>query len=200
MNSPYSVSINDAISIVLNMSYQPGNTSLPEMIGYFREEAESKRDGAKNDDERRGYAAQAHMHLFREGLARALIDALEKELHKVHVGHETLIEVDGQSTPGEEKLVTASVLAWAENIGFGISNWSPPRLWRRRSERVFSTEYLDILDDVIATWFEEGGAEYIPNVTPKKELLKAWIKEKYGEFSDRVIDSMATMLIHQTIQ
>jgi hypothetical protein len=197
--SPHSVSINDAISIILNMPFQPGNTTLPEMIGFFREEADANRDRALTEEDRNRFAAQATMHKYREELARSLIDALENEVKKVYAGQKSVVELDTSAAPGEEKLVTASVLAWAEDIGFGISNWSPPRFWRRKSARTYSTEYLDILDDLIATWFEEDGEKYSPNYTPKKDALRLWATTKYGVISEKVLDAMMTMVIHPQI-
>lgn len=184
--------------IILNVPFQPGNTTLPEMIGFFREEAESKRDRALTEEDRNGFTAQAEMHLHREKLARSLINALENEVKKVYAGQESLVELDTSTAPGEEKLVTASLLEWAGQIGFGISDWSPPCFWRRKSLRTYRTEYLGVLDDLIATWFEEGGESFSPNNTQKKDALRLWVSEKY-DISEKVLDAMMTMVIHPQI-
>jgi hypothetical protein len=190
---PPDLSIDDAIALILNIDYLPGSNGVLEMFSYFKEEVESKHDHAKTPDERRKYAGHILMHQFREGLARAIFDAIDAEISAIRNGGISELELV-DNTFGNERLVTASVCEWASQRGFGIYGWKLPRFWRKASIRSFSTEYLDILDDVIATFCEEGGEYYEPGVTPKKEVISNWITGKYGAISDKVIDVIGTMI------
>ena len=113
---PTTLSVNDAAALMLNISYLPGANDLLEMLSFFREEAQSKHDHAKSQDEREKYAAHIAMYLCREGLARSLIQAIDSELHNIRNGQESKLEVV-EVTFGSEKLVTASVCEWAADMG-----------------------------------------------------------------------------------
>ena len=192
-NLPPSLSVNDAAALILNISYLPGSNDLLEMISHFREEAEVNRDSADNSDDREKYNCQAAIHLCREGLARSMIQAVRDELDALSKGKESILEV-ADSTFGSEKLVTASVGAWAEHMGFGIGGWEMPRHWRKKVERNYSTEYMDIIDDVVAAFCEEGGEHYEPGIEPNNSAVTAYINEKYGKLSERIITSIATIV------
>jgi hypothetical protein len=191
---PTTLSVNDAAALMLNISYIPGTNDLLEMLSFFREEAESKHDHAKSQDERDKYTAHIAMYLCREGLARSLIQAIDSELSNIRKGQESLLEVV-EAPFGSEKLVTSSVCAWAAHMGFGIEGWEPPRFWRKAHDRSYQTEYLAILDDVIATFCEEGGEHYEPGIIPNKAAIKAWVQDKYGmDVSNKVLDVIPTLL------
>ncbi len=164
------------------------------MLSYFREEAQSRHDHSDNSDDRNKYASHIAMYLCREGLARALIEAISVELKAIGKGEESTLEVEDH-TIGSEKLVTASVCDWAQEKGFHIEGWETPRHWRRKSERAYSTEYLDIIDDVIAAFCEPGGEHYQEGVAPKNEAINVYISEKYGlSLSANVIGSISTIV------
>jgi len=191
---PPTLSVDDAAALMLNISYIPGSNDLLEMLSFFREEAQSKYDHAKSQDEREKYAAHIVMYLCREGLARSLIQAIDSELHSIRNGQESKLEVV-EVQFGSEKLVTASVCAWAADMGFGIEGWDPPRFWRRAQDRSYQTEYLAVLDDVIATFCEEGGEHYEPGIIPKKPAIIHWVQDKYGtNVSNKVLDVIPTLL------
>ena len=163
------------------------------MISHFRDEAEGKRDSADNSDDREKYDCQSVLHLCREGLARSMIQAIGHELDALGKGKESILEV-ADSTFGSEKLVTASVGAWAQHMGFGIEGWVTPRHWRKKSERNYSTDYLDIIDDVVATFCEEGGEYYEPGIEPNNAAVTSYVNGKYGKLSERIITSIATIV------
>ena len=191
---PTTLSVNDAAALILNISYLPGTNDLLEMLSFFTEEAQSKHDHAKSQDERDKYTALIAMYICREGSARALIQAIDSELHNIRNGQESKLEVV-EVQFGSEKLVTASVCAWAADMGFGIEGWEPPRFWRKTQDRSYQTEYLAILDDVIATFCEEGGEHYEPEIIPKKIAIKNWVQTKYGtNVSNKVLDVIPTLL------
>lgn len=190
---PPELSIDDAVALILNIDFLPGSTDLLDMLSYFREESESKQDYATSTDERSKQQGYVLMHQFREGLARAILDAIDAELSTIKKGGISELELV-DDTFGSERLVTASVLHWAAYHGFGMRGWVAPRFWRRSAQRTYSTEFLDILDDVIATFCEEGGEHYEHGVIPKKEVVSSWINEKYGVISDKVVDAMGTMI------
>jgi hypothetical protein len=192
-NLPPALSVNDAAALILNISYLPGSNDLLAMISHFREEAEDNRDSADNSDDREKYNCQAVIHLCREGLARSMIQAIGHELDALGKGKESILEL-ADSTFGSEKFVTASVLAWAEQIGFGIQGWTVPRHWRKKTERSYSSEYLDIVDDVIATFCEEGGEGYYPGRQPKVESILEYIRNKYGNLSARIVTAIPTIV------
>lgn len=196
---PSSVSVNDAAALILNMSYQPGTNDLIHMMSHFREEAEAKRDNATDPDEREIYNCQAAMHLCREGLARSLIEAMNVEFGAIGAGKESILEID-ENAFGSEKLKTASVLEWAENIGFGARGWKMPTHWRKKNERNYSSEYLDIIDDVIATFCEEGGEGYYPGRQPKVDGILEYIRNKYGNLSARIVTAIPTIVRRGTIE
>ena len=126
-------------------------------------------------------------------MAQALFDLINAEIDKVRSDEESLLEIE-DDTFGSEKLVTASVCAWAYDIGFYIEGWKAPRHWRKKTERNYTSEYLDIIDDVISTFCEEGGDHYTPGRPPKNDAVIAYIKEKYGTFSDKIMTSIATVV------
>ena len=190
---PKSLSIEDAAALILNIDFLPGSNRLREMLSYFMEEAESNRDKASAQDERKKYDAMMVMHQYRFVFAKAVLDAIDAELDAINNGRDSILELEDE-TFGSEQLVTASVFSWAARNGFGIRGWTAPRFWRKASERSFSTEYLDIIDDVIATFCEEGGEHYSPGVTPKKEAITHWVTEKYGSVSDKVLDVIGTII------
>lgn len=190
---PSAVSVDDAIALILNIDYLPGSTSPIEMFSYFHQEAEVRRDQATNAVERDKYDCLAVMHGARQLLGRSILDALDAEISSIRKGATSYLEVIDDEFGGE-RLVTASVLEWAKQNGFGVDGWAMPRHWRRATSRTFSTEYLDILDDVIATFCEEGGEYYQPGVPPKKEVITHWVREKYGEVSDKVLDVLGTLI------
>ena len=104
------------------------------MLSFFTEEAESKHDHAKSQDERDKNTAHISMYTSREELARALIQAIDSELSNIKNGQESLLEVV-ELQFGSEKLVTSSVCAWAADMGFGIEGWETPRFWRKAQDR-----------------------------------------------------------------
>lgn len=190
---PESISIDDAVALILGFSYTPGTHSLLDMLSYFREEAESKFDYAETQLERDKYKALVSVYRHRESLAFSLYKAISAELNNIDQKKKSTLEVS-DGTFNSEKLVTASVCSWAYDLGFGIEGWQPPRFWRKKGERNYSTEYLDILDDVIATFCEEGGEYYQSGITPKKEAVITWIEGKYGPLSKKVLDVIATLI------
>lgn len=190
---PESISVDDAVALILGFSYTPGTNSLLNMLSYFREEAESKLDHAETDLERNKYKSLVILYQCREELAASLYRAIQAELDMINKQQESILEVS-DGTFNSEKLVTASVCEWAYDMGFGIEGWQPPRFWRKKGERLYSTEYLDILDDVIATFCEEGGEHYQSGITPKKEVVITWIEDKYGPLSKKVLDVIATLI------
>ena len=191
---PSTLSVEDAAALILNISYLPGTNSLLEMLSYFIEEAEAKLDNADSQEEREKYEALRVMYTCREDMARTLIGAIQAELDSISKGKPSILEV-ADSTFGSEKLVTPSVFAWAYEIGFGLPDWRPPRFWRKASDRRYQSEYLSIVDDVIATFLEEGGEHYDAGVVPKKAVVTEWIREQYGQnLSDKVLDSIATVI------
>jgi hypothetical protein len=190
---PSSVSVHDAAALILNMSYLPGTNDLIDMISHFREEAGVERDNATDPGEREKYNCQAIMHLCREGLARSLIEAIELEFSAISAGKESILEID-ENAFGSEKFKTTSILAWAENIGFGIQGWKMPAHWRKKNRRTYSTEFLDIIDDVIATFCEEGGENYSPDTEPRNYMIVDYIKEKYGPLSEKIMTSIPTIV------
>ena len=191
---PTTLSVNDAAALILNISYLPGANDLLEMLSYFTEEAQSKHDHAESKDEREKYTVLTAMYICREGLARALIESINSELHNIRNGQESKLEV-AEVQFGSEKLITSSVCAWAAYMGFGIEGWEPPRFWRKAQDRSYQTEYLAILDDVIATFYEEGGEHYEPGIIPKKSAVTSWAQDKYGtHVSNKVLDVIHTLL------
>jgi hypothetical protein len=189
---PPSVTIDEAAALILNISYLPGDAGLLEMLQYFREEAEAQYDKAQTMVDRQRFESRIRLFAYRADLAQQIIATIGAELAAIDKGRDSLLEVvDGSF--GHEKLGTGSVYAWAEHIGFGIGDWEPPRFWRPASERQFRTEWLSILDHVIATFCEKGGEHYSAT-PPKKDVVKAWIREHYGDLSDKVLDAMATMI------
>jgi hypothetical protein len=181
---PRTLSIEDAAALILNIDFLPGSNRLREMLSYFMEEAESNRDKARTYAERNKYEVMLVMHQYRFVLAKAVLDAIDAELDAINNGRDSILELE-DDTFGSEQLVTSSVLSWAAHNGFGIRGWTAPRFWRKASERSFSTEYLDIIDDVIATFCEEGGMYYSPGKTPKKDAITLWVTEKYGSVSEK---------------
>ena len=190
---PPFLSINDAVSLIINLPYQPGTTDVLEMLSYFREQAEANLDHAKTSEDKEKYRAQVAIYLTREAMARSLMQAIGLEISAISKGKESTLEIE-EGGFGSEKLVTASVYAWADEMAFHTHGWEPPRHWRKKSERTFSTDYLDILDDVIATFCEEGGEEYVPNNKLQKAAVSAWIKGKYPGTSEKVNDVIGTLL------
>ena len=190
---PLTLSINEAVSFIINLPYQPGTTNVLEMLSYLREEAESKRDHAKTAEEKQKFQAYVSVYLTREAMARSLMQAIDSETLAVEKGEESILEM-ADHTIGSVKFVTASVCAWASAKGFHIDGWETPRHWRKKSERSFSSDYLDILDDVIATFCEEGGEHYQPKTNTLKSAVSAWIKEKYPKTSEKVNDVIGTII------
>jgi hypothetical protein len=190
---PESISIDDAVALILSFSYTPGTNSLRDMFSYFKEDAESKLDHAVTQFERDKYNTLLNLYEIRIELAEALYAVIGVELNNIRQKKESALEVYDDRF-NSEKLVTASVCSWAYDLGFGIEGWQPPRFWRKKGERNYSTEYLDILDDVIATFCEEGGEYYQSGITPKKEAVITWIEGKYGPLSKKVLDVIATLI------
>lgn len=190
---PSSLTINDAVALLLKISYIPGITDLLTMISYFIEEAESKLDNAIDLNEKDKYRALVSTHIMREGLARSLMGAIEAEITIINQGKNSLLEIQ-YNTFGSEKLVTSSVCAWGDHMGFGIEGWVPPRFWRKKEDRSHQTEYLHILDHIIETFCEEGGKHYEPGELLKNKVISAWVTEEYGELSDKVISTMCTII------
>lgn len=190
---PATLTVNDAVALVVNISFLPGTTNLLEMLSQFTEGAEIELDRTKTKSERVKFTSHRVMYQCRELLAQSIVAAINVEIDCIDDGKESTLEVANDEF-GSKKLVTASVCAWANELGFWIDGWETPRFWRKSSERNYSTEYLDILDDVIATFCEEGGEHYKPGQEPKNALVSAWIKEKYGPLSDKVIGAMGTLI------
>jgi hypothetical protein len=190
---PPTISVEDAAALMVNISYLPGTNGLLEMLSYFTEDALAKLDNADSQEERNKYEALWRMYVCREGMARTLIGTIQAELDSISKGKPSILEV-ADSTFGSEKLVTPSVFAWAADIGFGLPDWRPPRFWRKASDRSYQSAYLSIVDDVIATFLEEGGEHYDGNI-PKKAAVTEWVRQQYGKnLSDKVLDAIATVI------
>jgi hypothetical protein len=190
---PKTLSINDAAALVMNISFLPNSTDLVEMLEYFQEEAESKYDKATGSDEKIKYKSHIAMTSTRVKMGKEVLAAINSELTCINNGEESLLKVE-ENNFGSEKLDTESVLYWASVYGFGIQGWEPPRFWRKATERRHNTEYLSVLDDVIATFCEEGGEHYIKNTEPQKSAVSTWIKGKYSFTSEKVRDAIGTII------
>lgn len=190
---PSILSVNDAVSLIINLPCQPGATDVLEMLSYFREEAESNLDHAENSDDRKKYTAQVTLYLTREAMARSLMEAIGSELSAISKGRESILEVEDDSF-GSEKLITASVCAWADDMGFHIEGWKPPGHWRKKKDRSYTSEYLDIVDDVIATFCEENGEWFYPGAVPTNENIIDYINGKYGQLSEKIVTSIPTIV------
>lgn len=169
------------------------------MLSYFKEEAESNFDHAKDQLERIKYQNLVEMYEYRENLARSLYKAIEAELSDLKKGLGSELEISDKNF-GHEKLVTSSVCSWAYYMGFGIPGWQPPRFWRKKNERYYNTEYLSLIDDVIATYFEEGGEHFKKKGLEKKQALISDIQNKYKSttnevLSYKIVDVIATILL-----
>lgn len=190
---PPTLTVMDASALLMNISYLPGENDLLQMLSFFTEEAESNLDHAITKEERAIFGSRMLMYQHREALAQSIIAAINAELDSINNGEKSKIEV-ADDTFGSEKLVTASVYAWADEMGFGIAGWEAPRFWRKASKRRHNTEYLSILDDVIATFCEEGGEHYESGKEPTNAVVSAWITDKYGHLSEKVIGAMGTII------
>jgi hypothetical protein len=190
---PETLSVDDAVALIINLPYTPGGINPMQMLAYFTEESAAMLDSAKTPEDKELCRYQLKTHQVREQLAEAIYDLLVTEIDRVRKGKPDTLEL-AEDSIGSEKLVTASVCDWAHNKGFHIEGWSTPRHWRKKNERSYSTAYLDIVDDVIANFCEELGNHYAENGQPKKEAVMAWIKEKYPETSAKVNDAIATII------
>jgi len=190
---PPFLSVNDAVSLMINLPYQPGTTDVLEMLSHFREEAESRLDHAETTEEREKYKAHVALYLTREAMARSLMEAIQSELSGLSKGRGSILEVE-DDTFGSEKLVTASVCAWAYDMGFYVEGWVTPRHWRKKKDRSYTSDYLDIIDDVIATFCEEGGEHFIPEKEPKNDAVELYIRQNYGDFSRKILTSISTIV------
>ena len=91
---PPFLSVSDAIALMLNLSYTPGDVSPTHMFSYFTEESESKYDHASTPGEKEKYRYQLKTHKNREKMAEALIDLINTEIDKVRRGDESVLEIE----------------------------------------------------------------------------------------------------------
>lgn len=196
---PESLSLNDAAALIMNLSFMPGDNDLLDMLEYFREEAESLYDHAEDPVEKRRLTHQIDMHNARLAMAISLFDALNAELDCIRNGIDSKLKIDEDSF-GSEKLLTASVIDWATHIGFGIGGWKPPRFWRKKSDRGYSTEYLDIIDDVVETFCVAGGDHYVPNRKPTNDLIALYVHDKYSQRPDKIISDKTISTIGTVVR
>lgn len=120
--TPPSVTIEEAVSRMVNMDYIPPGLTLLEMTGAFLEEAEVEYENAKIDRMSEGRIAHFKSRMdscsARHELVQRLLDSLQHEINNPKGS----IIVCGNTYSGEQRITLESVSDWAaDRYGIGIS-------------------------------------------------------------------------------
>ncbi len=193
---PDTLSIEEAIAVMINLPSINAGDDIEPILDKIFEESEAKFAEAKDQHTRDVWSTIIKLHFYRLQLAMLLKEVLEDELHSLKQGYESKLRID-KFTPEPHDIATSSLVDWAKDIKFGIKNFTIQRQWRSFRGRRYSTPYLEIIDDVIEHFYEEGGSGYDENQVPPNKKIQSFIKKNYKSTPEHMIESICTILKKQ---
>ena len=122
---PKTLSVDDAVALLINQNDWPCDTSLFNMLSYFREEAEVNLGNAETDEEQKKYKRLLGIHINREDFANGLYKLINDEIDAIKNGRASKLIIDDSSF-GSVKLNTASFCRWSAQMGVSPYGWETP--------------------------------------------------------------------------
>lgn len=190
---PETLSLDEAVAFMINLPFVPEKYSIKDLLEGFRNDAENSFHMAKENIEKDLYNKLCEIQDLRMELARCVREAIAIEMDLVRDGYSSKLKVD-TSTFTADKIITPSLIEWADDIGFGITGWKFNPRWRKAGDRRFSTEYLEIIDEIIKEFYEEGGNSYDKNKPPTNAQISVYIEKIKPGLSKKMIESICTIL------
>ncbi len=190
---PETLSIDEAVAFMINLPFVPTKCSMEELLDALSAEAHNKYVDARSKIEKNLHMTLSEMQDHRITLVKIIKKVLISEIGLIKNGYDSVLRLDEPNSISG-RIITPSLLEWGERIGFEITGWKFHPRWRRKEERRFSTPYLEIIDEVIREFYEEGGKNYDPNKPPKNEEIKTFIHEREPDLSPKVVESICTIL------
>ncbi len=190
---PDTLSIEEAVAVMINLPHITEGNDVEGFLEAFLEEAEINSINASEKHTKDVWVTISKIHFHRLQLAKLLKEALKDELHSLEQGYNSKLRAD-IFTPEPYDIATSSLVDWAEDLNFGIKNFKIQRPWRSFRGRRYSTPYLEIIDDVIKNFYEEGGAEYKKPQNRTKKHIQRFIEKNYAEIPEYMIESICAIL------
>ncbi len=193
---PDTLSIEEAVAVMINLPSINAGNNVEAILEEIFDKSEAKFAEAKDQHTRDVWSTIIKLHFYRLQIATLLKEALEDELHSLKQGYESKLRID-KFTPEPHDIATSSLVDWAEDIKFGIKNFTIQRQWRSFRGRRYSTPYLELIDDVIKNFYEEGGDEYDENQVPPNKKIQSFIEKNHKNTPEHMIESICTILKKQ---
>ncbi len=196
---PETVSIDEAVAFMINLSFVPEKYSIDDLLEGFRGDAENNFMKVNDKPQKDFYNKLGEIQIIRMDLAECVREALEMEMDLIRDGHSSKLKIESSAFISD-KIVTPSLIEWADDVGFGITGWEFNPRWRKAGDRRFSTPYLEIIDEVINEFYEEGGKHYDKNRRPTNDEIHLFIEQKNLNISKKLIESICTILKQELTQ
>lgn len=206
------ISLNDALALLLGYSLWEFRREKVDLIDELEQSlahlAWALEDAKQSGDETAltHWTAAASEAAQEFKCAGDLYTKLCGEIAKIRSGKPSDIVVvdDDPKGCGYDLVIISrqSLLDWAGNANINVGPAHPP------PTRGHTTPLLDLLDELIREFWE--GCEYERGRLPTKDMIKAYVREKYADgdatptaaqstygipdLSDKVLDSMITMM------
>ncbi len=190
---PETLSIDEAVAFMINLPFVPTQCSIEKLLDALSAEEHNKYVDSSSKIEKTLHITLSEMQDHRITLAEVIKKILIIEIGLVRDGYESMLQLDEPNSISA-RIITPSLLEWGESIGLEIAGWKFHPRWRRKGDRRFSTPYLEIIDEVIREFYEEGGKYYDPNKPPKNEEIEYFIGEREPNLSPSVLGSICTIL------
>ena len=195
---PRSISINDAVSYLVNIDYTPNSKDVIEMMRHFLIEAQENYDNENDSEEKELLGRYVVLYQARIVYAKTIWDCIEEEIDGTKKYGSGILKLDPDS-PGEDKILVPSLLEWSRHYGFGIDQLNIPSSWINPIDRHYQTDHLAVIDDIIKTFCEETGDEYDEKHIksykgPDADKIKEYVERKYPKVSKQVRNALPAIV------